>query len=87
LIDQSSEFIATMELDSYTVVVLSDPDFRAHRDGNELIDDSSYAKWKKSHHECTFKASSNQTLDEQMRKVVPKQDTANTVAGCRTACE
>src|SRR5271156_4271987 len=55
---------------SHTVVVVSDSDFRAHLDANELINDASYPEWRRDHHECTFKASANQSLDKEMRKAV-----------------
>jgi hypothetical protein len=56
-------------LQSYTVVVLSDEDFRAHLDGNELIDENDYLEWRQDHHECAFTATPNSNLDKQMREV------------------
>jgi len=60
--------------DTFTVVVVSDDDFKAHLNGNELINDTSYPKWRRTHHECTFKALSNEYLDQQMRKVLLKHE-------------
>jgi hypothetical protein len=66
----------TSEEDLHIVVVLSDEDFKAHVDGNELIDNTAYPMaWQRDHHECTFKALSNRSPDEQMREVLPTHDT------------
>jgi hypothetical protein len=57
-------------LESYTVIVVSDEDFKAHIDGNELIDETTYLEWQQDHHECTFTVTA-EDVDRQMRGVIP----------------
>jgi hypothetical protein len=56
---------------SYTAIVVSDEDFKAHIDGNELINEKTYLEWRQDHHECTFTPTAHWDFDNQMRGVIP----------------
>jgi hypothetical protein len=53
------------------LVIVSDEDFEAHQNANELINRESYPSWRKPHHECSFvlKPGDNDP-NQQMRMVI-----------------
>lgn len=55
--------------DSFMLVIVSDEDFQAHKNANELINIESYPIWRKSHHECLFAPNENDDANWEMRKV------------------
>jgi hypothetical protein len=74
---QASSSVMTTTYQSYTVVVVSDQDFKAHIDGNELIDETNYLTWRQDHRECTFEAS-DVDRDTLMRTAVAKHVNVHT---------
>lgn len=56
--------------ETLTLVIVSDEDFKAHQNANELINIEDYPVWRKSHHECVLKLNENDEANEQMQRML-----------------
>ena len=74
--------------ETLTLVIVSNKDFQAHRNANELINIDSYPIWRKSHHECTLSLNRNHDASQQFQTVHPLIPGAKlNYKGCFRPCE
>ena len=57
---------------SFTVIVVSHVDLRAHRNANELINIKDFQAWLEPHHECKFTIKGNESTILKMQSAVQR---------------